>query len=71
MGKNKKNTLEDMARYSDECVKEFLAFFEKEYVETGKTELWKAGDRLQTQVRKLDKLDRETRRARKALKALA
>jgi hypothetical protein len=71
MQKNRKNTAEDMARYSDEYFKQFWAFFEQEYVETGKTKLWKTGDRLQTQVRKLDRLDRETRRARKTLKTLA
>jgi hypothetical protein len=71
MAKKVKTTVEDISRYSDRCFKGFLTFLEKEYVETGKTKLWKAGDRLETQARRLDKLDRETRRVRKTLKELA
>jgi hypothetical protein len=71
MAKQVKTTMEDMSRYSDRCFEQFWDFFEKEYVETGKTKLWKAGDRLKTQTRRLDKLDRETRRVRKTLTELA
>jgi hypothetical protein len=68
MAKKAKITIEE---YSDRLFKEFWAAFEKEYIETGKTKQYQAGNRIKAQTRRLDRLDRETRRVRKTLEGLA